>query len=231
MAPESGDNFIKRPLLLTCQALVTKFLIYIHTSLNFLKRKSMSKNKKHQHENEDLPEELDEALGTEVENESAAEVDTGADETDLDLLKAENAKLREDYLRAFAEAENTKKRCAQEIEKNNKYAISSFAKSLLSVADNLHRAIEAVNKEDSQDNCEALRKGVELTESELMKVFEKFGITKMEVMDKVFDPNYHQVIQEIEDKTKPAGTVVAELQTGYMINGRILREAMVVVTK
>ena len=191
----------------------------------------MSKNKKHQHENEDLPEELDEALGTEVENESAAEVDTEADETDLDLLKAENAKLREDYLRAFAEAENTKKRCAQEIEKNNKYAISSFAKSLLSVADNLHRAIEAVNKEDSQDNCEALRKGVELTESELMKVFEKFGITKMEVMDKVFDPNYHQVIQEIEDKTKPAGTVVAELQTGYMINGRILREAMVVVTK
>lgn len=231
MAPESDDNFIKRPLLLTCQALVTKFLIYIHTSLNFLKRKSMSKNKKHQHENEDLPEELDEALGTEVENESAAEVDTEADETDLDLLKAENAKLREDYLRAFAEAENTKKRCAQEIEKNNKYAISSFAKSLLSVADNLHRAIEAVNKEDSQDNCEALRKGVELTESELMKVFEKFGITKMEVMDKVFDPNYHQVIQEIEDKTKPAGTVVAELQTGYMINGRILREAMVVVTK
>ena len=191
----------------------------------------MSKNKKHQHENEDLPEELDEALGTEVENESAAEVDTEADETDLDLLKAENAKLREDYLRAFAEAENTKKRCAQEIEKNNKYAISSFAKSLLSVADNLHRAIEAVNKEDGQDNCDALKKGVELTESELMKVFEKFGITKMEVMDKVFDPNYHQVIQEVEDKTKPAGTVVAELQTGYMINGRILREAMVVVTK
>lgn len=191
----------------------------------------MSKNKKHQHEKDDLSEELDEALEVEAETNPEPETDAEADETDLDLLKAENAKLREDYLRAFAEAENTKKRCVQEIEKNNKYAISSFAKNLLSVADNLHRAIEAVNKEESQDKCEALKKGVELTESELMKVFEKFGITKMEVMDKVFDPNYHQVVQEIEDKTKPTGTVVAELQTGYMINGRILREAMVVVTK
>ena len=74
-------------------------------------------------------------------------------------------------------------------------------------------------------------KGVELTEAELMKVFEKFGISKMDVMGQVFDPNFHQVIQEVEDKTKPAGTVIAELQTGYMINGRLLREAMVVVTK
>ncbi len=193
----------------------------------------MSKNKKRHNETEDLSEELDKALGAENENESEAEaeVDEAADETDLDLLKAENAKLREDYLRAFAEAENTKKRCAQEIEKNNKYAISSFAKNLLSVADNLHRAIESVDKNEGKESCEALKKGVELTESELMKVFEKFGITKMDIMGQVFDPNYHQVIQEVEDKTKPAGTIIAELQTGYMINGRILREAMVVVTK
>ena len=223
---------------MTCQALVTKFLIYIHTSPNFLKRKNMSKNKKRHPEtqNDDLVKDLDEALANETEiDESAAEaeaeVDDAADDTDLDLLKAENAKLREDYLRAFAEAENTKKRCAQEIEKNNKYAISSFAKSLLSVADNLHRAIDAVNNNEGNDNCEALKKGVELTEAELMKVFEKFGITKMDIMGKVFDPNFHQVIQEVEDKSKPAGTVIAELQTGYMLNGRLLREAMVVVTK
>lgn len=219
---------------MTCQALVTKFLIYIHTSPKFLKRKNMSKNKKrHQEtENEDLAQGFDEALADEVlENEVEAEVDDAADETDLELLKAENAKLREDYLRAFAEAENTKKRCAQEIEKNNKYAISSFAKSLLSVADNLHRAIDAVNNNEGNENCEALKKGVELTEAELMKVFEKFGITKMDIMGRVFDPNFHQVIQEVEDKSKPAGTVIAELQTGYMLNGRLLREAMVVVTK
>ena len=115
----------------------------------------MSKNKKRlqENENEDLAKDLDEALAAdELENESEAEVDDAADETDLELLKAENAKLREDYLRAFAEAENTKKRCAQEIEKNNKYAISSFAKSLLSVADNLHRAIDAVNNNEGNEN-------------------------------------------------------------------------------
>ena len=76
-----------------------------------------------------------------------------------------------------------------------------------------------------------LLKGVEMTEAELMKVFDKHGITKMDVLGKHFDPNFHQVIQEVEDKTKPNGTVIAELQTGYMINDRILREAMVVVSK
>ena len=149
---------------------------------------------------------------------------------EIENLKTENRKLKEEFLRAYADAENTKKRCAQEIEKNNKYAISSFAKELLNVADNLHRAIEAVNSETS-DDCEALRKGVELTENELTKVFNKFGIKKMEIMDTVFDPNYHQVIQEVENPEKPNGTIIAELQTGYMINDRILREAMVVVTK
>ena len=188
----------------------------------------MSKNKKQNEEIaiEDLPEET-----AEIENDNEAVTEDIVEEDDVELLKLENQKLREDYLRAFADAENTKKRCAQEIEKNNKYAVASFAKELLSVADNLHRAIEAVNKEDGNENCDALKKGVELTEAELVKVFAKFGISKMDIMGQVFDPNYHQVIQEVEDKTKPAGTIIAELQTGYMINGRILREAMVVVTK
>ena len=81
------------------------------------------------------------------------------------------------------------------------------------------------------EQMEQFRKGVELTESELMKVLGKFGVTKMEAMGKVFNPSFHQVVQEVEDKTKPAGTIIAELQTGYMINDRLLREAMVVVSK
>ena len=145
-------------------------------------------------------------------------------------LLEENAKLKNEFLRAYADAENTKKRCAQEIEKNNKYAISSFAKELLSVADNLHRAITSV-ADSSGDNSANIIKGVEMTEAELSKVFGKFGIKKMEIMDTIFDPNFHRVIQEVEDPNKPAGTIIAELQTGYMINDRILREAMVVVTK
>ena len=158
------------------------------------------------------------------------EAEQSAADEEIEKLKAENRQLKEEFLRAYADAENTKKRCAQEIEKNNKYAISSFAKELLTIADNLHRAIEAVSSSNSE-NCEALRKGVELTENELSKVFNKFGIQKMDIMDTVFDPNFHQVIQEVENKDKPNGTIIAELQTGYMLNDRILREAMVVVTK
>ena len=157
------------------------------------------------------------------------EQEADAAEDDAELLKVAVQNLKNDYLRALAEAENTKKRCAQEIEKNTKYAIASFAKNLLSVADNLHRAIESAGA--SPESCKDLLKGVELTENELMKVFAKHGISKMDIMGKTFDPNFHQVIQEVEDKEKPNGTIIAELQTGYMINDRILREAMVVVTK
>lgn len=192
----------------------------------------MKKNKKNTPETEAgnvVDNQVDKNL-PEVENEAEPEE---APEVDIEQLQAENQKLREDYLRAFAEAENTKRRCAQEIEKNNKYAISSFAKSLLSVADNLHRAIEAIpaDKKAGCTEAQGLLKGVELTEAELMKVFDKFGVHKMEILNTVFDPNYHQVIQEVEAPDKPAGTIVSELQTGYMINDRILREAMVIVTK
>lgn len=167
---------------------------------------------------------IDEQLETEeiIENDNI--------QTDVEKLIEENKKLKDEFLRALAELENTKKRCSAEIEKNNKYAISSFAKNLLMVADNLMRALDA-SKNTQNEDCIALRKGVELTLNELNKVFDKFGITAMEILDTVFDPNFHQVVQEVEDKTKPSGTIIAELQKGYMINDRILREAMVVVTK
>ena len=165
-----------------------------------------------------------------IENDNEETLEQESSPSEVEKLAEENQKLRDEFLRALAETENTKKRCAAEIEKNNKYAISSFAKNLLTVADNLRRALDA-SKDTQNDDCVALRKGVELTLNELNKVFEKFGIEPMEILDTVFDPNYHQVVQEIEDKTKPTGTIVAELQKGYMINDRILREAMVVVTK
>lgn len=168
---------------------------------------------------------------TDVDVEQNEESEENKDALVLEKLMEENSKLKDDYLRAFAELENTKKRCQQEIEKNNKFAIANFAKNLLGVADNLQRAIEAASKEENNSACESLLKGVELTQNELTKVFDKFNIHKMDIMGKVFDPNFHQVIQEVPDNSKPAGTVIAEIQTGYMINDRILREAMVVVTK
>ena len=162
------------------------------------------------------------------ENSENVQNSEGKDE--LSSLKEENQKLKDSFLRAYAEAENTKKRCQQEIEKNSKYAISSFAKELLGVADNLPRALSSV-ADETKNKCEAFIKGVELTQNELSKVFGKFGIKKLDSLNKVFDPNFERVVQEVEDKEKPAGTIIAELQSGYTLNDRILREAMVVVTK
>jgi len=179
-------------------------------------------------ENDNI-EELENTLEQEIEE---VETTDNIEETEIDieLLQAENQRLKEEFLRAYADAENTKKRCAQEIEKNNKYAISSFAKELLGVADNLQRAIDAAEKEQDE-KCAQFLEGIKLTQNGLNKAFNKFGINKMEIIGTIFNPNFHQVIQEVEDKEKINGTIVAELQTGYMINDRILREAMVIVTK
>lgn len=189
----------------------------------------MDSNKKTTEENENMEEDYSEELAEEEVAEDCQK-EKEEEEPCLDDVLAENQKLKEDYLRAYAEAENVKKRCHQEMEKSIKFALVEFSKSLLPVADNLQRAIDAAEKQSNTDD-NSLKKGIELTQSELMRVFDKFGIHKMDIMGKVFDPNYHQVVQEVEDKEKPAGTVVAEIQTGYMIHDRILREAMVVVTK
>ncbi len=190
----------------------------------------MNSNKKNQegHNKENLQEncEPDEQISN-AENEDCCQ----AADTDVDAILAENQKLKNDFLRAYADAENTKKRCQAEMEKGLKFAVADFAKSLLPVADNLQRALDACNGGESDETVNGLLKGIELTQSELLKVFDKFGIHKMDIMGKVFDPNFHQVVQEVEDKTKETGTVIAEIQTGYMIHDRILREAMVVVTK
>lgn len=168
-------------------------------------------------ENPEIQEQVETAEETEAVDDAS-----GASQEEI-------AKLKEEFLRVLAESENIKKRCAAEIEKNNKFAVASFAKDLLVVADNLSRALSAGGENSAE--CEGVLKGVELTQNELAHVLEKHGIVPIESLGKIFDPNFHRVVQEVEDTSKPAGTIVAELQTGYLINGRILREAMVVVSK
>lgn len=177
---------------------------------------------KHSHDEDDIKEGIEEEKNTDTD---------GAKCDIIEKLQEDNAKLKDDYLRALADMENLKKRCATEIEKNTKYAVADFAKSLLNVADNLQRALDAVGKDPQEGSVSNFVKGIELTQNELNKVFAKFGVKKMEIMGTVFNPNFHQVVQEVPDPEKEPGTVVAELQTGYMIGDRILREAMVVVTK
>jgi molecular chaperone GrpE len=186
----------------------------------------MTKNKNAKPQHTDDFESIESEI--ETDEEEIAETLPKADE--LAALAEENAKLKDAYLRACAESENIKKRCQMEIEKNAKFALATFAKDLLPVADNLRRAITSVSAEQ-REQYRSLLEGVEMTQNELTKVFAKFGIKKIESLDKVFDPNFEQVVQEVDDPSKPAGTVIAELQAGYLINDRILREAMVIVTK
>ena len=189
------------------------------------------KKEKHAVDNEEEllqnPQAEDENISEQAQT---AEPEPAGSEPDIEALKAENAKLKDSFLRAYAEAENIKKRCQQEIEKNSKFAISSFAKELLTVADNLQRAIVSVD-EEHKEQYQGLLEGIIITQKELTHVFDKFGIKKIECMGTIFDPNFERVVQEVEDPTKPAGTIINELQTGYTLNDRILREAMVIVTK
>ena len=177
-------------------------------------------------ENEELEndnEDIDESEETdEIESEESSE-------TDKNKLEQDFNKLKDDYVRLYAEMENMKKRAQAETEKTIKFAISSFAKELLGVADNLERAIAAMS--ENKDSCEDLLKGVELTQNELTKVFAKFGIKRFNHIGEKFDPNFERVVQEIDDPKAESGTILSELQAGYTIHERILREAMVIVAR
>ncbi|WP_114393390.1 nucleotide exchange factor GrpE [Oleisolibacter albus] len=148
-------------------------------------------------------------------------------------LEAEVATLKDQLLRALAETENVRRRSEREREDTAKYAVSKFAKDLLAVADNLRRAIEAVPAETREQDqaVNSLLTGVEATERQLAAAFERAGIARMEVLEKPADPNFHQIMMEVEGTGKAAGTVVQVLQSGYTIHGRLLREAIVGVAK
>jgi len=148
-------------------------------------------------------------------------------------LEAQVADLRNQLLRALAEAENTRRRAQKEREDTAKYAVSAFAKELVGVSDNLHRALEAVPPEAVQEN-ESVRTliiGIEAIERQLAAVFEQAGIRKIEPLGEMYDPNFHQVMFEVENTGKPPGTIVQLLQAGYIIHDRLLREAMVGVAR
>jgi len=114
------------------------------------------------------------------------------------------------------------------------YGIASFARDILAVADNMERALGALDaelREKADAGTKALLDGVELTERELLKVLEKHGVKKFEPLDEKFDPNLHQAMFELPDASRPAGTVARVIQPGYMIGERILRPALVAVAK
>ena len=148
-------------------------------------------------------------------------------------LEAEVAKYKDQALRALAEQENVRRRAQRDREDALKFATSGFAKDLVTVADNLRRAIESVPEAQAAKDelLKGLMSGVSATERELLGAFEKHGIRKLDPMGEKFDHNFHQAIFELESTGKPAGTVVQVLQAGYTLHDRLLREAMVGVAK
>lgn len=156
-----------------------------------------------------------------------------AEATDVNSLAAENAKLKDQLLRALAELENVRKRAEREKEQTRKFGIADFARDLLSVSDNLRRALDATPQDRTQMD-EALGNlitGVEMTEKELLSAFEKHGIRKLQPLGEVFDYNFHQAMFEVESNDHGAGIVMQVLQVGYAIGDRLLRPAMVGVSK
>lgn len=153
-------------------------------------------------------------------------------EKKVEALQTELDGSKDKMLRAIADAENTKRRALKQSEDAKKFAISGFAKDLLPVADNLKRALEAV-PEDLRQNEHVINlvEGIEATERELLRTFEKNGLQKFEPLDEKFDPNFHEVMFETPMPDKPAGTIIQIMETGYTLNGRLVRPARVGVVK
>lgn len=148
-------------------------------------------------------------------------------------LEAEVATLKDQLLRAVAETENVRRRLEQQAEDRGKYAVAGFAKDMLQVSDNLRRALESIPVEARENDSMAhkLAEGVELTERSMLSAFERYNIKKVEALGHRFDPHLHQAMMEVEDPSQPSGMVVLEMQAGYVIADRLLRPAMVGVSK
>ncbi len=151
-----------------------------------------------------------------------------------EALAREAADLKDRLLRALAEMENLRRRTDKQVADERVYGIASFARDLLSVADNMRRALDAVGpelRESADAGVKALIEGVELTEREFLKVLEKRGVQKLEPLGAKFDPNFHQAMYEVPDASVPPGTVVQVVQSGYTIGDRVLRPALVALAK
>jgi len=153
---------------------------------------------------------------------------------ELALLREDNAALKDRLLRAVAEMENLRKRSERERRDASKYAVSNFAREMLTVSDNMNRALQALGpdvKENAGEELRNLIEGVEMTEREMLNIFERHDIRKIEPLNERFDPNQHQAMFEVQNPDLPNGTVAQVVQPGYMIGERILRPAMVGVAK
>jgi len=152
----------------------------------------------------------------------------------LEALKAEVESLKDQRLRALAEAENVRRRAEKEKADASQYAVTKFARDMLGIADNFARALAAVPAEiraAADPQVKAVLDGVEATDRQLLQTLERYGVKAVDTSDGKFDPNLHQAIAEVPGNGKPPGSIVDVVQSGFTIGERLLRPAMVTVAK
>ena len=178
--------------------------------------------------------------GTETDHGEATQADNAAPEAApidaqaLASLIAERDDMKDRLLRTLAEMENLRRRTEREVADARSYAVTNFARDILNSADNIHRALESVPPEaraSADGALKSLTEGIELTQRELAKTLERHGVKVVEPKGQRFDPNRHQAMFEVADTEVPSGTVVQVVQTGYVIGERVLRPALVGVSK
>ena len=152
----------------------------------------------------------------------------------IEALNAENSQLKDRVLRTLAEMENLRRRTEREVSESKTYAVTGFARDMLTVVDNLARALEHVSAEAraaADPQIQSVIEGVELTARDLEAMLGRHGVRRLDPKGQKFDPNFHQAIFEVPDETKPAGVVSQVVQSGWTIGDRVLRPAMVGVSK
>ena len=180
------------------------------------------------------------AYQTDAENDvNAAQAQDGqpsvAPEPDpLELARAESLELKDKYLRLAAEMDNLRRRTERDVKDAKSYAVTAFARDMLSVSDNLRRALDAIPAEAraaAEAGLMSLVEGVEMTERAMLSALERHGVKKIAPTGQKFDPNFHQAMFEVPNPEIPANTVIQVVQDGYVIGDRVLRPAMVGVSK
>ncbi len=182
-------------------------------------------------EYESFSEEID--ISNKSDNDKNKDSSLNEDKIRIQILEEQLDRTKEQMVRALADAENTRKRSVKEREDASKFAVSSFARDLINVADNLRRALDSISDEILEEvpQVKNLKNGIEATERELLRSFEKNGIIKTDPIDQKFDPNFHEVMFETPVPDKETGTIIQVMEPGYIINGRILRPARVGIAK
>ena len=167
-----------------------------------------------------------------AEAEEDAALDDDAISPMAELQVANNA-LKDQMMRLAADMENLRKRTAREMQDAKAYAVTNFARDMLSVSDNLRRALDAIPADALAEDTglKALAEGVEMTERAMLNALERHGVTQLSPEGQKFDPNFHQAIFEVPNADVPNNTVVQVMQTGFAIGDRVLRPAMVGVSR